>query len=87
MRSQFFIHLYHKYTKPNSTGFSSPGGPEFIEDLFYSCGWQDFWDAADIDVDDEDAVNADEDFESDDLNRQQAWGVLKSHKVMDPHAC
>ena len=52
-----------------------------MEDLFYSAGWQEFWDddLQDIDVDDENAVNDDLDFNAKDVNRQQAWGVVKSH--------
>ena len=52
-----------------------------MDDIFYSAGWQDIWDDAmeDIDVDDEDAVNADLNFNVKDINRQQAWGVVKSH--------
>ena len=52
-----------------------------MDDLFYSAGWQDFWDAGmeDIDVNDEDAVKEDLDFNAKDMNRQQAWGVVKSH--------
>ena len=53
-----------------------------MEDLFYSAGWQDFWDDGwqdfwdyglqDIDVDDENAVNDDLNFNAKDANRQQA---------------
>ena len=52
-----------------------------MEDLFYSAGWQEFWDDGlqDIDVDDENAVNDDLNFNAKDANRQQAWGVVKSH--------
>ena len=52
-----------------------------MDDLFYSAGWQDFWDAGmeDIDVNDEDAFKEDLDFNAKEVNRQQAWGVVKSH--------
>ena len=42
-----------------------------VEDLFYFAGLQDFWDdgSKDIDVDDEDAVNDDLDFNAKDASR------------------
>ena len=50
-----------------------------MDGLFYAAGWQDFWDTALEDPADEQEAEVELEFNPKDTNRQQAWGVIKSH--------